>query len=219
VDPHAEHSSLRDPFYVKCTKCTHDEEVSLRPPDRKYSLDVDEIRSTLSIVRWYALISHAGHLTREWTWGSFPCQAPRSPTAHAVTDGFAESKGDENLRIFWAKIWKLSGWLIMMGWDYVSELQPPTVLLFIPPGDMWAWIAMTMMPAGDNSCPVHQSSLAVLPAETSGESRRNGRKSENFAYKYLKYLKKVKSKAVPLHAMEALGGRGGIAPTHSRPRH
>jgi hypothetical protein len=30
---------------------------------------------------------------------------------------------------------------------------------------------------------------------------------------------KVKGKAVPLHTMEALGGRGGIAPTHSRPRH
>jgi hypothetical protein len=29
----------------------------------------------------------------------------------------------------------------------------------------------------------------------------------------------VKGKAIPLHAMEALGGRGGIAPTHSRPRH
>jgi hypothetical protein len=29
----------------------------------------------------------------------------------------------------------------------------------------------------------------------------------------------LKGKAVPLHAMEALGGRGGIAPTHSRPRH
>jgi hypothetical protein len=28
-----------------------------------------------------------------------------------------------------------------------------------------------------------------------------------------------KGKAVPLHAMEAFGGRGGIAPTHSRPRH
>jgi len=28
-----------------------------------------------------------------------------------------------------------------------------------------------------------------------------------------------KGKAVPLHAMEALGGRGSIAPTHSRPRH
>jgi hypothetical protein len=28
-----------------------------------------------------------------------------------------------------------------------------------------------------------------------------------------------KGKADPLHAMEALGGIGGIAPTHSRPRH
>jgi hypothetical protein len=30
---------------------------------------------------------------------------------------------------------------------------------------------------------------------------------------------KVKGKAVPLHTMEALGGRGSIAPTDSRPRH
>jgi hypothetical protein len=30
---------------------------------------------------------------------------------------------------------------------------------------------------------------------------------------------KKKSKAVPLHAMEAHGGRGGIAPTHTKPRH
>jgi hypothetical protein len=28
-------------------------------------------------------------------------------------------------------------------------------------------------------------------------------------------VRKRKSKAVPLHAMVALGGRGGIAPTHS----
>jgi hypothetical protein len=27
------------------------------------------------------------------------------------------------------------------------------------------------------------------------------------------------NKAVSLHAMDALGGIGGIAPTHSRPRH
>jgi hypothetical protein len=33
------------------------------------------------------------------------------------------------------------------------------------------------------------------------------------------YTTEKKSKAVPLHAMKALGGRGGIAPTHSRPRH
>jgi hypothetical protein len=32
------------------------------------------------------------------------------------------------------------------------------------------------------------------------------------------YIKK-KGKAVPLHAMEALGVRGDIAPTHSRPLH
>jgi hypothetical protein len=31
--------------------------------------------------------------------------------------------------------------------------------------------------------------------------------------------KRAKHRAVPLHVMEALGGRGGIAPTHSRPRH
>jgi hypothetical protein len=50
-------------------------------------------------------------------------------------------------------------------------------------------------------------------------------KPNNFDYLHLMlsgskatyYIKK--SKAVPLHAMEALGGRGGIAPTHSRPRH
>jgi hypothetical protein len=35
-------------------------------------------------------------------------------------------------------------------------------------------------------------------------------KTKQVTYKYL---------AIPLHAMEALGGRGGIAPTHSRPRH
>jgi hypothetical protein len=33
------------------------------------------------------------------------------------------------------------------------------------------------------------------------------------------FVKGKKCKAVPLHAMEALGGRGNIAPTHSRPRH
>jgi hypothetical protein len=31
----------------------------------------------------------------------------------------------------------------------------------------------------------------------------------------IKTVSKVKSKAVPLHAMEAHGGRGGIAPSHS----
>jgi hypothetical protein len=30
---------------------------------------------------------------------------------------------------------------------------------------------------------------------------------------------KIKGKAVPLHDMKAPGGRGGIAQTHSQPRH
>jgi hypothetical protein len=55
---------------------------------------------------------------------------------------------------------------------------------------MWAWRAMVvMMLAGDKSWLVHQSSLAVLPAETCGASRRNWRRGENFAYQYLKYVK------------------------------
>jgi hypothetical protein len=40
------------------------------------------------------------------------------------------------------------------------------------------------------------------------------KKLEETADNYL-----IIGKAVPLHAMEALGGRGVIAPTHSRPRH
>jgi hypothetical protein len=40
---------------------------------------------------------------------------------------------------------------------------------------------------------------------------------QNFQEKYEHCNKnhESKSKAVPLHAMEALGERGGIAPTHS----
>jgi hypothetical protein len=43
-------------------------------------------------------------------------------------------------------------------------------------------VVMMMMLAGDNSLLVEQSSLAVRPAETSEVSRRNGRRSENFAF-------------------------------------
>jgi hypothetical protein len=62
--------------------------------------------------------------------------------------------------------------------DYCSSL-----------GWMWAWITVVMMQAGDNSWLAHHSSLAVLPSETSGASRRSGRRSKNFAYQYLKYIK------------------------------
>jgi hypothetical protein len=78
----------------------------------------------------------------------------------------------------------LIDWLIMMGWDYVSELRSPTGLLFIP-----GWYVNTES-HGDDAWLVHQSSLAVLPAETSGASRRNWQRSENFAYQYLKNIKR-----------------------------
>jgi hypothetical protein len=59
-----------------------------------------------------------------------------------------------------------------------------------PTGNMWTWTAtVMMMPAVDNSWLIHHSYVAVLPAGTAGASRRNGRRSENFAYQYLKYLK------------------------------
>jgi hypothetical protein len=51
-----------------------------------------------------------------------------------------------------------------------------------PPGKC-EWRAVVMMlPAGDNSWLVLQSSLALLPAETSGASKRNGRRNQNVAY-------------------------------------
>jgi hypothetical protein len=70
---------------------------------------------------------------------------------------------------------------------WTAATSAPTVH---PPGDIWAWRAKVVMKqAGHNSWLVHQSSLAVLPAETSGENKRNGWRSENFSYQYLKYLK------------------------------
>jgi hypothetical protein len=53
-----------------------------------------------------------------------------------------------------------------------------------------------------------------LPRNNVCRTRKQGKKTtEN-----IKGKQYSKSKAVPLHAMEALGVRGGIAPTHSRPR-
>jgi hypothetical protein len=36
---------------------------------------------------------------------------------------------------------------------------------------------------------------------------------------FVRPIVQAKAKAVPLHATKALGSRGDIAPTHSRPRH
>jgi hypothetical protein len=62
--------------------------------------------------------------------------------------------------------------------------------LIVHPRGECKWRSVVMMiPGGDYYLLVYQSSLAVLSTEISGASRRNGRRSENFAYDYLKYLK------------------------------
>jgi hypothetical protein len=77
-----------------------------------------------------------------------------------------------------------SNWFIMIG-DYIYIRTAATNWpIFHPASNMWAWTAMIMMmPTGNNSWLVHESSLTVHPAESAGTSR-----SENFAYQYLKYF-------------------------------
>jgi hypothetical protein len=86
----------------------------------------------------------------------------------------------------------LIDWLIVWLWwgETMSQNCGQQRAYYLSPG--W-YVSMeghcVMIPAGDNSWLVHKSSLAVIPAETSGVSRRNWRRSESFAYLYLKYLK------------------------------
>jgi hypothetical protein len=80
--------------------------------------------------------------------------------------------------------------LTMMGWDYVSELWPPTGLLFIPwviceHGQPWRWCCRLEI--------TPDSSTRELSGSPTSRhlvaSKRNGQMSENFAYQYLRYLK------------------------------
>jgi hypothetical protein len=83
-------------------------------------------------------------------------------------------------------------WFIDYDWGRLCLRTATTnVPIVHPPGWLWAWRAMMMMmlPAGANTWLVHQSSLAFIRAETHVASRRNGRRSENFACQYFKYLK------------------------------
>jgi hypothetical protein len=63
--------------------------------------------------------------------------------------------------------------------------------------------------------------LFLLPIQT--EFTKVARIYDHYQDKsiYLLYscVTACKGKAVPLHALEALGGRRGVAATHSRPRH
>jgi hypothetical protein len=80
-------------------------------------------------------------------------------------------------------------WLIMMGRNYVSELRPPTGVLFIPQviyehEEPWWWLRRLGITPDSSFRALWQSYQ-----QTSGVNRRNGRKSEHFANQYMKYLK------------------------------
>jgi hypothetical protein len=80
-------------------------------------------------------------------------------------------------------------WSCRWEWDYFSE--PPPLKLYC---DIWWYPSIEnhdemMMPAVENSWLVHQSSLAILPAQSSG--RRNGRKRRDFTLKAFPLNSKV----------------------------
>jgi hypothetical protein len=51
--------------------------------------------------------------------------------------------------------------IMSMGWGYVSELRPPTGLLFVPQGDKWAWRIMVEW--------YRQRQLPIRPSKLSGK--------------------------------------------------
>jgi hypothetical protein len=119
-----------------------------------------------------------------------------------------------------------------IGRGCVSELRPPTGLLFIAQviyecEKPWCNDINNGEPKTSEKnlyhChfvkhKYHPGANPGLRGErpaTNGLSHGTASKFKDF-YRYND--KYGKGKAVPLHAMEALGGRGGIAPTHSHSR-
>jgi hypothetical protein len=78
--------------------------------------------------------------------------------------------------------------IMSMGWD-VSEPWPPTSLLFIhlviceSGGPWWWWWSCHLEKAPDSSTRALWQQQRNL-----GASSRNGKRSENFAYQYLRYV-------------------------------
>jgi hypothetical protein len=62
---------------------------------------------------------------------------------------------------------------------------------------------------------LYQNTLPPLPKLSSKSNTDSDSTAPNLKLHNIR----SKGKGVPLHAMEAPGGRGGIAPTHSQPGH
>jgi hypothetical protein len=138
------------------------------------------------IVIFWALTPCRFHPLQSWWWRQYV--SPKRLYLFTSPHGVITQK---NIILTAVRTWDVAcllDWLIMMGWDYVSNATTKGPIVH-PPGDKWAWTAMLMMLVGDNSWIAHQSSVEVLQADTSGANRRNRRRSENFSYQYLRYLK------------------------------
>jgi hypothetical protein len=83
--------------------------------------------------------------------------------------------------------------ILSMEWGYVSELRPPTGLLFIPRWYMSMKIHGGIISTGENSWFVHHNSLAILPAQPSSSKAEGtgGGNDEFFLTKYLFHTSKV----------------------------
>jgi hypothetical protein len=79
--------------------------------------------------------------------------------------------------------------LMMSMWsDYVSELQLSTGLLFIPRWYMSMENHGGMLSTGENSLFVHQSSLAILPAELSSSKTGGTGEGNEFSLRSIYFI-------------------------------
>jgi hypothetical protein len=99
---------------------------------------------------------------------------------------------------------------------FVSESMSPRIFTFIPLRREYTRSVNSPV----ESCLDHTHYTNVREvADALSKDRIKRRHLKMYLLITLRTEYTAKAKAVPLHAMKALGGRGGIAPTHSRPRH
>jgi hypothetical protein len=83
------------------------------------------------------------------------------------------------------------GWLLIDHVDGVRRLRTAAITRPIvhPPGDVWTWTVMVVtMSAGKTRDSSTRALWQSYQQRHMGADRSNGRKSENFAYYYLRYV-------------------------------
>jgi hypothetical protein len=111
---------------------------------------------------WWNYIDRENRRTRRITCPSATLSTT-TPTyidlgAHAGLRGEKPTEPWHGLRL----LFKMT--IMSVGWDYLSELRPPTGMLFVPRWYMSMENHGEMLCTGANSSCIHQSSLAIVPA-------------------------------------------------------